>query len=409
MPRLWMSTVGSARPTETGTVHEPTGLDLAMKLHYIKAVYIYSAETARDVTVMHVKETFFTVFDQISWITGRLRRRDSRRPFIKCNDCGARFVESQCDLTVDEWLRVPDRSVDGSLVYHIPVGPELAYSPLIYIKMTRFKWDGVALGLSWAHIMGDPLSLSHFFNLWTRALAGEEIYCPKTSDSERGFRNPNSSGKEPVSVKRVDPVGDLWVAPSNCKMTTHSFNVTVNNIKTNFPANGDVFEILSGIIWKCIAKAREESEPVTITIIRSDPNGLKPRAVRNSQMISSVHVDFSVAEAKLEEIVKSIGEATDERSEIDEIGERDDGVLDFVFYGAKLTFVDLTEVDFYEAKVKETSPRSVYCNVQGTGDEGAVVVMPAAAEEERVVAVTLPEDDMEKVKLELKRCGLITA
>lgn len=135
MPRLWMSTVGSARPTETGTVHEPTGLDLAMKLHYIKAVYIYSAETARDVTVMHVKETFFTVFDQISWITGRLRRRDSRRPFIKCNDCGARFVESQCDLTVDEWLRVPDRSVDGSLVYHIPVGPELAYSPLIYIKV----------------------------------------------------------------------------------------------------------------------------------------------------------------------------------------------------------------------------------------------------------------------------------
>ncbi|KAF3498816.1 hypothetical protein DY000_02051910 [Brassica cretica] len=208
--------------------------------------------------------------------------------------------------------------------------------------MTRFRCDGVALGLSWAHIMGDPLSLSHFFNLWTRALAGEEIYCPKTSDSER-------------------------------------------------------------------AKAREESEPVTITIIRSDPNGLKPKAVRNSQMISSVHVDFSVAEAKLEEIVKSIGEATDERSEIDEIGERDDGVLDFVFYGAKLTFVDLTEVDFYEAKVKETSPRSVYCNVQGTGDEGAVVVMPAAAEEERVVAVTLTEDDVEKVKWELKKCRLITA
>lgn len=132
---FWMSTVGSARPTETGTVHQPTGLDLAMKLHYIKSVYIYSAETTRDLTVMHVKETFFTVLDQISWITGRLRRRDSGRPFIKCNDCGTRVVESQCDLTVDEWLCAPDRSVDESLVYHQPIGPELAYSPLIYIQV----------------------------------------------------------------------------------------------------------------------------------------------------------------------------------------------------------------------------------------------------------------------------------
>ncbi|KAL0656006.1 hypothetical protein Bca4012_076590 [Brassica carinata] len=365
-----MSTVGSARPTETGTVHQPTGLDLAMKLHYIKSVYIYSAETTRDLTVMHVKETFFTVLDQISWITGRLRRRDSGRPFIKCNDCGTRVVESQCDLTVDEWLCAPDRSVDESLVYHQPIGPELAYSPLIYIQMTRFKCGGLAIGFSWAHIIGDPHSLSHFFNLWTRALAGEQIYFPKTSDLERCFQNPNSTGKEPVSIKRVDPVGDLWVAPT---------------------------------------KSRGEPEPVTITIIRSDPNGLKPRVVRNSQMISSVHVDFSVAEAKLEEIVKAIGKATDERSEINKIGESDDGALDFVVYGAKLTFVDMSEVGFYDAKVKDTSPRSVYCNVQGIGDDGEVVVLPAAVEEEMVVTVTLPEDEIEKVKWELKKCGLIKA
>lgn len=271
--------------------------------------------------------------------------------------------------------------------------------------MTRFRCGGLALGFSWAHIIGDPFSLSHFFSLWTRAFAGEKIYSPKTSDLQRSFLNPNSTGKEPDSIKRVDPVGDHWVAPNNFKMTTYSFNLTVNDIKSHFPATGDEFEILSGIIWKCIAKAREESEPVTITIIRSDPNGLKPRAVRNSQMISSVHVDFSVADASLEEIVKSIGEAKDERSEIDEIV---DGVSDFIVYGAKLTFVDLSEVDFYEAEVMGRSPESVYCNVQGIGDDGAVVVLPAVKKEERVVTVTLSEEEMEKVKWELKNCGLIT-
>ncbi|CAH2052879.1 unnamed protein product [Thlaspi arvense] len=403
-----LSTVSSSRPTKTGTTHEPTGLDLAVKLHYLKAVYIYSAETARDLTVLHVKAPFFPVSDQVPWTIGRFMRHDSGRPYILCNDCGTRFVESHCDHTVEEWLRVPDRSIDESLVYHRPIGPELAFSPLVYIQMTRFKCGGLAFGLSWAHIIGDLFSLSHFFNLWTRALANEKIYCPTTSELERGFPNPNSTGKEPSSIKRVDPVGDLWVAPSNNKMTTYSFNVTVHDIQSHFPANGDEFEILSGILWKCIAKARGESEPVMITVIRSDPNGLKPRAVRNSQMISSVRVDFSVADANLEEIVKSIGEATDERFRIDEIAASDDGVSDFIVYGAKLTFVDLSEVDFYEAKIRETSPISVYCNVQGIGDDGAVVVLPAAEGEERVVTVTLPEDEMEKVQWELKKCGLIT-
>lgn len=166
--------------------------------------------------------------------------------------------------------------------------------------MTRFKCGGIALGLSWAHIMGDPFSLSHFFNLWTRAFAGEEVYSTKTSDWRRGFRKPNSTGKkEPGSIKRINPIGDLWVIPNKSKMSTYSFNLTVKQIQSHFPAKGNEFEILSGIIWKCVSKVRGESEPVTITIIRSDPEGLKPRAVRNSQMISSIDVDFSIADAKL--------------------------------------------------------------------------------------------------------------
>lgn len=131
-----LSTVGAIRPTETGTTHEPTGLDLAMKLHYLKAAYIYSAETARDLTVRHLKEAMFMLFDQIAWTTGRFSRKDSGRPYIKCNDCGTRFVEGQCNLTVEEWLSKPDRSVDEFLIYHQPIGPELTFSPLIYVQVS---------------------------------------------------------------------------------------------------------------------------------------------------------------------------------------------------------------------------------------------------------------------------------
>ncbi|VVB01262.1 unnamed protein product [Arabis nemorensis] len=405
-----LSTVGAARATETGTTHEPTGLDLAMKLHYLKAVYIYSSEAARDLTVTHVKEAMFVLFDQIAWTTGRFSRRDSGRPYIKCNDCGTRFVEGECSLTVEEWLGKPDRSVDEFLVYHQPIGPELAFSPLIYVQMTRFKCGGLALGLSWANIMGDSFSLFHSFNLWAKASSGEKIFIPKTSNENRNFQNPNPTVKDPVSIKRVDPVGDLWVTPNNKKMANYSFNLSVaDQISPHFPASKDgylpVFEILAGIIWKCIAKVREEPKPVTVTIIRKDPNDLKPSgAIRNGQMISSVRVDFPVADASVEELVRCIGKATDERFGIDEIG---GGDLDFVVYGAKLTFMDLSEVGLYEAKVMGKSPESVYCNVEGIGEEGLVVVYTAAKSEERVVTMTLSEEEMERVKSEFKKCGLI--
>ncbi|CAH8294960.1 unnamed protein product [Eruca vesicaria subsp. sativa] len=410
-----LSTVGAARPTETGATHEPTGLDLAIKLHYLKAAYIYMPEMARDLTVKHVKDAMFTLFDHIAWTTGRLWRRDSGRPYIKCNDCGARFVEGECNFTVEEWLSKPDRSADEFLVYHRPVGPELPFSPLIYVQMTRFKCGGLAFGLSWANIMGDSFSLHYAYSLWAKALLGEKIFAPETSTIERKNLNPNPTFKDPESIKRVDPVGDLWITPNNKKMSNYCFNLAIaDKISPHFPANGDdqipVFEILAGIIWKCIARVREEPEPVTVTIIRKDPNDQKPiRSIRNGQMISSVHVDFPVAEASVDELVRSIEKATDERSGIDEIGESCGGSLDFVVYGAKLTFVDLCEVDLYEAKVMGKSPESVYCNVEGIGDEGLVVVYAAAKSEERVVMMTLPEEEMERVKSEFKKFGLIAS
>uniref|UniRef100_A0A1J3JX66 Protein ECERIFERUM 26 n=1 Tax=Noccaea caerulescens TaxID=107243 RepID=A0A1J3JX66_NOCCA len=409
-----LSTVGATRPSETGTTHEPTGLDLAMKLHYLTAAYIYSSETARDLTVAHVKEAMFVLFDQIAWTTGRFWRRDSGRPYIKCNDSGTRFVEGECNLTVEELLSKPDPSVDEFLVYHKPIGPELPFSPLIYVQMTRFKCGGLALGFSWANIMGDSFSLLYAFSLWAKAISGGKIYIPKTSNGDRRFWSLNPKVKDLNSIKRVDPVGDLWVTPNDKKMANYCFNLSVaEQILPHFPANGDgyfpVFEILAGIIWKCIAKVREEQEPVTVTIIRKDSNDLKPRGIRNSQMISSVHVNFPVAEANVEELVKCIEKATDERCGIDEIGESCDGNLDFVVYGAKLTFMDLSEVDLYEAKVKDKSPESVYCNVEGIGEEGLVVVFPAANSEERVVTMTLPEEEMERVKSEFKKCGLMIA
>ncbi|XP_016647125.1 PREDICTED: protein ECERIFERUM 1-like [Prunus mume] len=153
---------------------------------------------------------------------GRFQRSKSSRPYIKCNDCGVRFLEAQCDKTIEEWLEI-----------------ELFFSPLVLFQMTHFRYGGISLGLSWAHVLGDAFAASDFFN---------------------GLG---------LSIKQVNPVGDHWITPINCKMETLSFPITatqLNNLQFKILGQNQIhqipiFELISAIIWQCVAKVREGSEP----------------------------------------------------------------------------------------------------------------------------------------------------
>ncbi|KAF3666916.1 Global transcription factor group [Capsicum annuum] len=74
---------------------------------------------------------------------GRFRRAESGRPYIKCNDCGARFIEAQCDKTLEEWLEMKDAPLEKLLASNQVLGPELAFSPPILIQRFLGKFVGV--------------------------------------------------------------------------------------------------------------------------------------------------------------------------------------------------------------------------------------------------------------------------
>lgn len=131
-----LSSVGPGKATGSDVVHELSGMDLAMKLHYLKGFYIFRSHAVQGLSVKLIKESTFYLFNNYYWTCGRLRRSDSGRPYLKCNDCGARFVEAQCDKTVDELLEMGDySSFPNLLVYHQPFGPDLAFSPSIYLQV----------------------------------------------------------------------------------------------------------------------------------------------------------------------------------------------------------------------------------------------------------------------------------
>lgn len=159
-----LSSVGPARATGSDVFHNPSGLDLAMKLHYLRVVYFFDSEVAQGglLTTMKIKEAMFHCFNHYFIPCGRFRRSESGRPFIKCNDCGCRFIEANCNKTLDEWIASNDWPSYKLLVSQQVIGPELSFSPTVLFQVLIFP---ISLFFSY-HITHLSHLLFIFFFYW---------------------------------------------------------------------------------------------------------------------------------------------------------------------------------------------------------------------------------------------------
>ncbi|XP_022773078.1 protein ECERIFERUM 2 [Durio zibethinus] len=409
-----LSSVVPAKVTGDNKDFELTNMDLAMKLHYIKGVYFFQSEAVQDLSVRDLKEPMFQWLEFSFTTSGRIRRSETGRPFIKCNDGGVRIVEANCDKTIDEWLATNDnhQSPDHLLAYNQVLGPDLGFSPLVFVQLTWFKCGGMSVGLSWAHILGDAFSASAFINMLGQIMAGQipsksfQVHNPKKSESP----NPSIPGK-PFSLKKVDPVGDCWITANNRKMETHCFHVTAKQLHhiestTYQPSQIDnisCFEILSAIIWQSLSKIREDSGPRIVTICTNDYLKMRENEMpTNGMTLSTVEADFSVSKGEIVELAKLIAEKRmPENGLIEELLQGNEEGSDFIVYGANLTFVDLEEANLYGLKLKGKKPVFVNYTINGVGDEGTVLILPGPEKEGgkgKIVTMTLPEYQIEKLK-----------
>ncbi|KAH7848251.1 hypothetical protein Vadar_000115 [Vaccinium darrowii] len=419
---LKLSSVVPSMPTGGDKIHQLTNTDLAMKLHYIKALYFFDRNSVQGMDISTLKKPLFHSLDHYTAASGRLRRSEDGRPFIKCNDSGLRIVEASCtENTLEEWLKaMKDRyEINDQLFYPHALGPDLGFSPLIYVQFTWFKCGGLSVGLSWAHVLGDAFAASAFINMWGHIMAGQLPPQPlKMPNTGKCQFPPNSNAEKPFSLKRVDPVGDYWLVANSCQMGTLSLHFTAKKLDhivskacgLNQIAKHKYFHFLAALVWKSLAKIRGESEPRVVTICNSDPRNQGNEVSRNGQVIGTVEADFEIAKADLLELAKLIAEKTvDERSLIDEWVERENGISDFILYGSNLTFVNLEEVEIYGLQIKGQKPVFANYSAGGIGDEGVVLVVPAPENgrggdcgDGRVVTAILPKDQSLQLKNELR-------
>lgn len=288
------------------------------------------------------------------------------------------------------------------------------------MQITKFKCGGMSVGLSWAHVLGDVHFASEFINMWAKITNGQDPQAPPNLAQHKEAQTPSSPKKlcnNPLSLKRVDPVGDTWVATNNHKMSSLSFHVSSKQLsqlqfKLSDPDNSSrvgPFESLCAVIWQCVARVRNGLEPKVVTIVKYDLSKKNKGILSDNQVISIVKGEMSISKSELKDLATLVmNDAVDDREKIEEMLENEHGVSDVIIYGANLTFVDMTEATFYDMKLMRQNPEHVSYSIDGIGDEGVVLVLPTPKEDDggKFVTITLPENELLDVKYALKEYGL---
>ncbi|XP_073048789.1 protein ECERIFERUM 26-like [Primulina eburnea] len=414
-----LSSIGPGNVTVPDSIYEPENMDLAMKLHYLRCIYYFGNKAFEGLTPLVIKEPMFVWLNEFPVTSGRFRRTEAGRPYIKCNDSGVRFIEASCDKTLEEWLETKDDAHEKALVSSQIIGPELSFSPLVFIQLTKFKCGGTAVGLSWAHALGDAFSAARFMNQLGKTMdgngPGRPIALAQSLTKSTSANIQPGDVEDPLSIKRVGPVGENWMKVTECNMNTFSFNIPgtqLSHLQSKLRREGaefSPFEALSAVLWQCIAKIRGRG-PKVVTICEKGKKNETDGTLGNGLNVSVVKAEFPIEEATPSELATLLKtRALDERKKIDQIMEKEQGLSDFIVYGANLTFVNLDEGNFYEFEYRGQKPVSFSLKIDGVGEEGAILVLPGDKNvcEGRKVTAILPENEITELKDELKREGLL--
>ncbi|KAL2317617.1 hypothetical protein Fmac_031493 [Flemingia macrophylla] len=397
-----ISTVVPATPRSEGNGEcELRWMELIMKLHYIRAVYFFTSEAAQGLSISDLKKNMFPLLDRVPrLVSGRIRISESGQPVIKCNDAGVRVAESHRHCTLREWFQQHGCSLEGLVPDHVLGGPDLAFSPLVFLKFTWFECGGLCVGLSWSHILGDAFSAFNFMAEWSQIRAPTRIAHTLSPKPKLKLQSPPHNGN-PISVKIATTTGELWLPTTRAKIVTHTFHVTPKQLNllttSRTTATSSYFKTLSAFVWSHVAHIRGESEPRAVTVVTHGGEGL---------VLSSVEASFAVAESDMAELARVIGEEKREEEVVEEGGGGGGERGDFVVYGANLTFVDLESGDdLYGVVLNGHKPVVANCCIHGVGDEGVVLVLPApeGVGGGRMVTVSLAEEEVEQLKDKLRR------
>ena len=259
----------------------------------------------------------------------------------------------------------------------------------------------MALGFSWAHLIGDVASATTCFNNWAQILAGKKPNAITVNPVKEPQEGAPADTAVPRSVKQVGPIEDHWVVPAGVDMACYSFHVTEPMLKRlqqqESAAGGGAFELISAVLWQTVAEIRVGKEVKTVTVVKTDMAARSGNSLANEQKVAYVEAGSSPpAKSGVSELAALLAEGL-----VEETAAVVGFPGDVLIYGANLTFVDMEQVDLYGLEIKGQRPAHVEYGMAGVGEEGAVLVQPDANGRGRVVTAVLPKDEVGSLRAAL--------
>lgn len=252
--------------------------DLAMlSVHYIQKGLLFSKPPLMNnqeddpisSLLTKLKDSLSLTLVHFYPLSGRLKTLKQENPhsytvFIDCNDSpGAKFIHASIDLTVSDVLSPKDVPiiVQSFFDHDRAVNHEGHTLPLLSIQVTELI-DGIFIGCSMNHAVGDGTSYWHFWESWSEIFKadGNNLSISRPPVNKRWF--PGSCG--PIinlPFNHPDEFISRHEAPILRERFFHFSSEALAKLKAKANAEMNTKKIsslqaLSALVWRSVTRAR---------------------------------------------------------------------------------------------------------------------------------------------------------
>ncbi|MQM20249.1 hypothetical protein Taro_053267 [Colocasia esculenta] len=273
--------------------------DLSMfSAHYIQKGHLFSLPSHSTPHIDNVLDRLKTSLSVAIWhfypLAGRLATEldtdgEGMYVHIDCNDQGAEFTHAAADgVTVDDVL-APSDDVPGFVRRFFPLEGALNYDgltlPLLAVQVTELA-DGIFLGCSFNHAVGDGTSFWNFFNAWAEiARSMEDRSSPRRISRPPVHDRWFVDGKFPIKLPftQEGQFVERFTPPLLREKMFHFTAQSIAGLKARANAEGSTdkissFQALSALMWRCITRLRRfpDEQRTSCRLAAENRGRLKP-------------------------------------------------------------------------------------------------------------------------------------
>ncbi|XP_009365277.2 uncharacterized acetyltransferase At3g50280-like [Pyrus x bretschneideri] len=257
--------------------------DLALlSVHYIQRGLLFSKppeamldqKSFTNSLLERLKQSLSIALVHFYPLAGRLVTKKSEDPvlylvYVDCNNSpGAKFIYATLDLSISDILSPIDVPlvVQSFFDHDRAVNHDGHTMSLLTIQVTELV-DGIFIGLSMNHCLGDGTSFWHFFNIWSeifQAQAQGDNNSVATISRPPVLERWFPDGHGPIislPFKHSDEFIGRFEAPPLRERMFHFSAESLAKLKAKANAESDTtkissFQSLSALLWRSITRAR---------------------------------------------------------------------------------------------------------------------------------------------------------